>query len=155
MAVTHSELEGEQVPFYSYSRGEEVIERFYDMGKQPEFIKRRGRKYFRDIAADHRHFRNTPGNYPYWSDALAVPPDDIQRTTELYRKKGISATFNREGQLLIEGPRQRKRLAEARGFYDRNGGYSDPSLKYDLEELKAIEAEKSREIIDGLRELGL
>lgn len=83
----------------------------------------------RDMIAEHMGFRNTPGTYPYYSDAMGVHPDQIPECRDYLSKRGVNAQFHPDGRVLVESKGQRKAMAEARGFYDRNGGYSDPQQR--------------------------
>lgn len=114
------------MPTYSYSRGDEVVERVFPMGEAPQKI-RVGRKVFeRDVAADHRQFKNTPGNWPMYCDASGVNPDQIPEAIAHAKSLGVSCDFTKDGRAIFTSPGHRKRYLEAHGFFDRNGGYGDP-----------------------------
>lgn len=72
----------------------------------------------------HRSFK--PGNWPLTSDAMGVHPTQITEAVDQARKAGIPTDFTRDGRPILTSPGHRKRYAEMRGFYDLNGGYSDP-----------------------------
>lgn len=86
-----------------------------------------GRTGKRSISSEHRQHRDTPGNWPMWSDALGVNPDQIGEAVANDRKHGLNSEYHPEtGCVKLESPTHRRRVARALGFHDRNAGYSDP-----------------------------
>lgn len=82
------------------------------------------RRQFQAESPAHR-----PGNWPMVSDAVGVNPDQSAAASEHARSIGIPTEFNSQGQAVFTSARHRKKYCEAIGFYDRNGGYSDPQRK--------------------------
>ncbi len=77
-----------------------------------------------------------PSNWPMESDAMGVNPVQIKEQMEYDRKLGVPTQFNpRSGAAIFTDAAHRRRYCEAHGFFDRNGGYSDPTrggrLKYE------------------------
>ncbi len=61
-----------------------------------------------------------------YSDAVGVNPIQRKAAMEHAAKIGVPTEFNEIGQAVFTGPEHRKRYCEAAGWFDRNGGYSDP-----------------------------
>ena len=87
-----------------------------------------GRVGYRDVVADHRRHQQTAGNWPMVSEAMGVHPDDNMKATKEMTRLGIP-TEHRDGCPVFTSPTHRKAYCEALGFYDRNGGYSDPQRR--------------------------
>ena len=116
------------MPIYCYSHKEDVLERSFPFGKAPEVIRSQGKTYHRDFQAEHVKTR-PPGNWPMESDSLGVDPSQIKEAEAESIRLGIPTRFTSDGCAVLESPSHRKRLAEAYGYFDRNGGYSDPQPK--------------------------
>jgi len=116
------------MPTYCYTNGDRTIEEHYPMGEAPRKIRRGGRTYHRDFRAEQVGTR-PPGNWPMESDALGVNPEQIAEAEAHSREIGIPTRFTKEGCAVFESPQHRKRYAEALGYFDRNGGFSDPQPK--------------------------
>jgi len=72
-----------------------------------------------------------PANYPMVSSAAGVHPADIQRHMEHLRQKGCGQVdHTSDGDIIFRDKHQRKRVCEALGLFDRDGGYSDPAPRY-------------------------
>lgn len=67
--------------------------------------------------------------WPMKSDALGVHPSQIAEARELSVKFGVPTDFTPDGRAILNDPHHRRQYAESQGFYDRNGGYSDPQRK--------------------------
>ncbi len=80
----------------------------------------------RDVRTEHAGFKNTPGNYPYWSDAMGVHPSQIAKQKAVDARMGFKTEFRHDGAVKITDKTMRRRYLHAHGFHDRNGGYSDP-----------------------------
>ena len=65
--------------------------------------------------------------WPIHSDAAALHPDQIAGVERSLAGQGVHVKHDSEGRPVFHNPRERKAYCEARGFYDRNGGYSDPT----------------------------
>ncbi len=117
------------MPMYCYTnKAGQTVERFYPMGHAPEQIRVNGRRAVRDYLAEHVKTRPA-GNWPMASDNLGVSPDQIAEAEAHSREIGIPTHFDAEGCAILTSPSHRKRYAEALGFFDRNGGYSDPQRR--------------------------
>lgn len=69
-----------------------------------------------------------PSNYPMVSTAAGVHPGQIKEHMEHLRSKGCGqVNHTKDGDIIFESKGQRKKVLEALGMYDRNGGYSDPA----------------------------
>ncbi len=69
-----------------------------------------------------------PSNYPMVSTAAGVHPGQIKEHMEHLRAKGCGqVNHTKDGDIIFESKGQRKKVLEALGMYDRNGGYSDPA----------------------------
>jgi hypothetical protein len=69
-----------------------------------------------------------PANYPMVSSAAGVHPAQIKEQMDHLRKKGCGEVeHNKDGDVIFQDSRQRKKVCEALGLFDRNGGYGDPS----------------------------
>lgn len=82
----------------------------------------------------NRHYQaespnHKAGNWPMCSDAVGVSPDQSSEAMEHAASIGVPTEFNSEGQAVFTSRKHRKKYCEAIGFYDRNGGYSDPQRK--------------------------
>jgi putative FmdB family regulatory protein len=83
----------------------------------------------RNFIGEHHGTAHHAGNWPMKSEALGVHPDQIGEAVEQARKLGIPTEFTKDGRPILTSPGHRKRYAEALGFWDKNGGYSDPCRK--------------------------
>ena len=75
-----------------------------------------------------------PGNWPLRCDAAGVSPEQIPHAISEAAKQGVRIDFTSDGRAIFESARHRKAYCEARGRYDRNGGYSDPQYHGRLSE---------------------
>lgn len=67
-------------------------------------------------------------NWPMESDALAVHPAQVKEAEQASIDAGIPTHFNKQtGAPIFNSPSHRKAYCKAYGFYDRNGGFSDPT----------------------------
>lgn len=119
------------MPVYCYTaetdHGGETIERFFCMDDKPASIDLGdGRIAYRDIAAEHAGFTNSPDIWPMASDAAGVHPNQVEGVRDRARQRGIPTEFTRDGRPIFTSARHRKRYCEAVGLYDRNAGPSDP-----------------------------
>lgn len=72
-----------------------------------------------------------PGNYPMVCTAAGVHPDQIKEHMEHLRKMGCGqVNHTKDGDLIFEDKHQRRRVCEALGLFDRNGGFSDPQPRH-------------------------
>ena len=89
----------------------------------------RGRKYRHDFANQVKGFRATPSNWPILSDAVGVAPGQVPEFQAKLRESGVSTEYTPDGRAILTSPLHRKRHCETLGYYDLNGGYSDPQRK--------------------------
>lgn len=74
---------------------------------------------------------SVPGNYPYESDACGVHPAQAREQIEHLRQMGCGfVEHSKDGNPIFQDKGQRKRVCEALGLFDRNGGFSDPQPKH-------------------------
>ena len=71
-----------------------------------------------------------PANYPMCSDAMGCNESQIKEFEAHSIKIGVPTHFNDQGQAILVSKEHRRKYAEARGFTDFDGGYSDPQTKY-------------------------
>lgn len=84
----------------------------------------------------HRHLIGVEGGvrirrkgiarWPIHSEASAVHPEQREELMRFYESQGVPTYVDENGCPVYTSARHRKRACEARGFIDRNGGYSDP-----------------------------
>jgi putative FmdB family regulatory protein len=79
----------------------------------------------RDLQGEFGGFRNTPGNWPLLSDAMAVHPDQIAEATSANRRNGTNVGYTPDGRAIFESRAQRKAHCQAYGYHDNSGGYGD------------------------------
>lgn len=70
-----------------------------------------------------------PSCWPMASDACGVHPVQIPDQRDEMHKHGVHADHTPDGRVIFNSARHRKKVCEALGYYDRNGGYSDPQRK--------------------------
>lgn len=79
----------------------------------------------------HKLTSTVPANYPMVSSAAGVHPADIKKHMEHLRQMGCGqVNHTKDGDVIFESKGQRKKVCEALGLFDRNGGYGDPQAKY-------------------------
>lgn len=78
----------------------------------------------------HKLTSTVPANYPMVCTAAGVHPGQIKEHMEHLRKMGCGqVNHTKDGDLIFEDKKQRKRVCEALGLFDRNAGPSDPTPK--------------------------
>ena len=115
---------------YSTEDGSETIEEVFRCGKAPASVTRNGRKYMRDIGAEHGSFRNTPGAWPKWTIMSGVHPSQRQELAQFLEKSGVPTQVNAQGEMKWESRGHRSKVLRALGYFDKNAGYSDPTPTY-------------------------
>jgi len=111
---------------YTDKRGV-TVEIVRPMGLAPSTIRRKGKIYHRDIAAEHSDVSS--GNA--WrcglvSTAMAVLPKQIGRLRRYLQSQGIkNPEINASGKPVFRSRSERRAHARARGFVDYDGGYGD------------------------------
>jgi len=72
-----------------------------------------------------------PANYPMVSTAAGVHPAQIKEHMDHLRKMGCGQVdHTKDGDLIFNDKKQRKKVLEALGMFDRNGGFSDPQPQH-------------------------
>lgn len=115
------------MPFYSYTTkdGQTFTER-YAMGEAPAKVRLPdGQLGHRDVAADHRGFRNTPGNWPMECTFGGVNPSQRKEAEAKLRAEGVPTHYTEGGSPIITGRKHYKKWCRATGHFVRNAGYSD------------------------------
>ena len=88
---------------------------------------RKARSYFNPRSG----ISTIPSNYPMVSSAAGVHPGQIKEHMEHLRKMGCGqVNHTKDGDVIFESKGQRKKVCEALGLFDRNGGHSDPAPKH-------------------------
>jgi hypothetical protein len=73
------------------------------------------------------HF-HSPGAWPMVSDAMGCGLNQEIESMATAAKLGVPTEYKR-GQAIFTSAAHRKAFCEAHGYFDRNGGYSDPQPK--------------------------
>jgi len=120
------------MPIYCYERedGTGIEEVHMSMFEpHPETITcKDGVLAHRSLAEEQRSRRVTScALWPLESDSMGVHPSQVQEAQAMSEKLGVPTEFNRRtGAAIFRTAEHRKEYCEAHGYYDRNGGYSDP-----------------------------
>ena len=67
--------------------------------------------------------------WPIYSDAMAITPSQIPEAQAALAAAGVKTDYDSEGRPVLTDSAHRRAHSEALGFYDRNGGYSDPQRR--------------------------
>lgn len=67
--------------------------------------------------------------WPIHSESMAVNPSQREELRRHLEECGVPTEIDADGCPVLTDAAHRRRVAEARGFYDRNGGYSDPQRR--------------------------
>lgn len=67
--------------------------------------------------------------YPRKSDAMGVHPSQVKEAQDYMKSVGVPTEFTKDGRPVLRTKGHEKAHAEARGFFQRNGGYSCPQRK--------------------------
>lgn len=115
------------MPTYCYTSddGTQHIERIYPMGKAPRILDIDGLTFKRDFRGELSP-RACTGNWPMYSDAAGVHPDQIKEAYEKSVKDGVPTQFTPDGRAIFTSRKHRKDYCRTIGMHDRNGGYGDP-----------------------------
>lgn len=127
------------MPMYEFERESgELFEEFMHESEFEERVKDGfmimpdgSRVKYRDDAWFRRSVVSTcPSNYPMTCTAIGVHPSQVKEHMEHLRAMGCGqVNHTKDGDVIFESKSQRKKVCEALGFFDRNGGYSDPQPK--------------------------
>ena len=58
-------------------------------------------------------------------ESVSVTPQKAQELRDFYAKRDVKATVRNDGTVVVYSKKAERAAAESRGFYNRNGGYSD------------------------------
>ena len=91
---------------------------------------RTAKVYWGSYATGRRQVGTNPSNYPMVSEAMGVLPSQVKAHMDHLRAMGCGqVNHTKDGAIIFEDKAQRKKVCEALGFFDRNGGYGDPQAK--------------------------
>jgi len=94
---------------------------------------RKAKSYFNP----HKGLSTVPANYPMVSSAAGVHPAQIKEHMAYLRAKGCGEVeHTKDGDVVFADKHQRKKVCEALGLFDRNGGYGDPQAKHRTRNVK-------------------
>ena len=124
------------MPTYEFKAQDgEVVELFMPFAEHDRRVKD-GKITLDDGRKAATHFNprggisTVPANYPMTSSAAGVHPGQIKEHMEHLRSKGCGqVNHTKDGDIIFESKGQRKKVCEALGLYDRNGGFSDPQSR--------------------------
>ncbi len=124
------------MPIYEFQTDDgEVVELFLSFAQFDEQVKdgqitlddgRMAKSYFNPESG----ISTMPSCYPMSCAAVGVHPAQIKQHMEYLRKMGCGQVdHTTDGDVIFRDKRQRKKVCETLGFFDRNGGHSDPQPK--------------------------
>lgn len=106
----------------------------------------------------HRHLIGVEGGvrirrkgvsrWPIHSEATAVHPSQRQELMDYLASKGVPTEVDENGCPVYTSAKHRKQACEARGFFDRNGGYGDPQRQTTPQSREERTEEVLRDIVD-------
>ena len=80
----------------------------------------------RDFATEHGEINANCGNWPRKSDAAGVHPDQIGDARSEAKRFGVPTNFDTQtGQAIFTSRSHRAQYLKAKGYHDKDGGYSD------------------------------
>lgn len=105
------------MPTYVYSCGDEAVERTYGMGKAPQSIRVKGRKFVRNWALEQCKM---PARecWPVVSSALACHPDQVKEFSDFLSSRGVPTEFYKDGRCVVRDRLHRRDILRARGMVD-------------------------------------
>lgn len=117
------------MPLYEFMTDDgRVVTYFYPADRAPRIGERvciRGNWVTRILST--RLHTPPPGNWPMYSDALGVHPDQIEEARAHAEACGVPTDFTPDGRAILRSPKHRKLLARTLAMHDRNAGPSDPT----------------------------
>ena len=115
------------MPVYCYATHDRSLtfEKIYEIGTAPRRLRRKGRIFYMDIAAQMGHFVPTVNNWPQVSWAAGVHPSQVEQAKQHARRNGMAIEFTPGGDAVFESRRHRSRYLKVIGMHDRDGGYGD------------------------------
>lgn len=107
---------------YTHWKSDHTIERIFPARRIPKRIRHEGVWYERDIAAEHRGVRHTPGNWPMTTTGAldGVPPHQVKELNEYLTSKGVQPCALPDGRMCYSDNTHRNAVLKARGFIDRD-----------------------------------
>ncbi len=131
------------MPMYEFITEEgEIVElqmpfsEFDKRVKDGEIVLEDGRKaksYFNP----HKGTKTYPSCYPMVSSAAGVHPGQIKEHMAYLQSKGCGQVdHTKDGDVIFRDKHQRRKVCEALGLFDRNGGYGDPAPKHRTKDVK-------------------
>lgn len=76
------------------------------------------------IASDGKGHRGRSGQFrEYFSESLAVDPDQVKETKALLASHGVAAEFDSGGRIKITGPNKIREISKALGMFNGAHGY--------------------------------
>ena len=113
---------------------------------------RAGKILYRHIIAVEGGGRNrrekTIAKWPIHSEACAVHPSQRQELMDFLASKGVPTEVDEHGCPVYTSAKHRKKACEARGFFDRNGGYGDPQRQTTPQSKEERAEEVLRDLVD-------
>lgn len=119
---------------YIYKDGSgQRIEKPFPMGEAPESVMgAEGRCYVRDreaemvtqrfpSAVEREKAPSGCNTWPYWSVQRGVHVDQVPSEMARLKKRGVSAEFNKEGDIKIESARHQKAIDDTFGGHNKDG----------------------------------
>jgi len=88
-----------------------------------------GRWAKRSIQSERPGANQFSGAYPISSESMAVHPSQIKDMAEKAEAAGVPTNFTKDGCPVLRSKGHRRKFAETFGYFDRNGGYSDPQRR--------------------------
>lgn len=125
------------MPTYEFVKPDgEVVEVFmsfaeHDRRVKNDVIKLDDGTKARKVWAGKTAISTVPSNYPMVCTSAGVHPGQVKEHMEHLRKMGCGqVNHTKDGDIVFESKGQRKKVLEALGMFDRNGGFSDPQPKH-------------------------
>ncbi len=114
------------MPVYCFTSDDGVtIEEVFSIHEErPASIERGGVVYRRDVVAEQRGYRATPGNWPQLGTALEVNAEDSVLMMKKCDACGVPTEY-RNGQPVYRDKTHKRQHLALMGFHDRNAGYSE------------------------------
>jgi len=85
----------------------------------------------------HSFISTVPANYPMVCTNAGVHPSQIKEHVEHLRMKGCGfVEHTKDGDLVFNDKKQRKKVLEALGLFDRRASYDDPQPKHRTQNCK-------------------
>lgn len=111
--------------FFCFTNDGQTIKREFRMGKAPASIRCGGKRYVRDIPAEHRGDPPKKNPWPKKSDALGVLHSQIGEAAQHLAEEGVPTQFTNDGtgRCVVESNEHQNRIMEVLGIHDRDACY--------------------------------